>query len=785
MRLQVQRLAALNEEVADIVIVDVVALFSKLVTDVEFWQGADDILDACARAYRHVIWIVAPESNGLSSSSTIPPNFVTEAAQRNLSVVTSGEPLSRLVFDALTRGSWTATIVTTSLDDHRHDAWCLAGPVHSMLALETGRLWRSQDFVGGVEHVATVEAVLRARRHYHAEYRQDVGRYVAGQPGRPLVEWLAELFVDPKKRGEVDARDFRLLGWDRPEDAAAHAQFDAVLAGLPKRPTTTTGYVCADVHRARRSVTLERLRCLLPDGWHETTKDTEAEQLLLLLLQHWPRRWFGPRMIDLLYWMRRRNMSLPYSAVDPAWVGVALDPERPLDLAIVSPGLLAVPPDGLTWLEDIRREALPPKTLDRLSRELPSLDDALRDRVVKSGQLNLVEEDLGPTIPVLTRIEERGCAIDVPTGFSSWAAFGAQLEADFNANQSAVTALLGPINWLDDRQTIKAIEKKFPHLPPDEKACPVADQVKRYIARTPALAPLARARALDGFARAAPLSDDVQSNVSSLHPRSTLQKNGRIGLHSPPLQSLNRRGVEGQLIRSALKTRPDYKLVGVDYNGFEARLAAELSNDSVLVDACNDPDVYIPVARLLFNTTAPTKAERDRTKAALLAIFYGQQQQRFWIHLPDVPRTQADALYQDITHVLGGFISFRDQEHQGMHATGEVRTVGGWHRTLRSTRPAELEREGFNALIQSLAGDVFRRVLRILDRDLRSLEAHVVHHAFDEVFVEAPAGTEADVGRLIVETMERVPYEGPTPLLRRVPLVAKPPRFGDTWADLI
>src|SRR5690606_31272306 len=152
-------------------------------------------------------------------------------------------------------------------------------------------------------------------------------------------------------------------------DAAAHDQFDAVLAGLPKRPTTT-GYVCADVHRAHRSVALKRLQCLLPDGWHETTTEPEAEQLLLLVLQHWPRRWFGPRMIDLLYWMLRRNMSVPDSAVDPAWLAVALDPERPLDLAIVSPGLLAVPPDGLTWLEDIRREVVPPKTLVRLAHEL-------------------------------------------------------------------------------------------------------------------------------------------------------------------------------------------------------------------------------------------------------------------------------------------------------------------------------------------------------------------------------------------------------------------------------
>lgn len=610
MHLQVQRLAALDEEIADVVFVDIMALFAHVGTDAEFWTGADQMLDASVRGYHHVVWVVAPASDGRSASLAIPTNFATEAAQRQLSVVTSTEPLSRLAYEALARCGMAATIVTAALDEHRHDAWCLAGPVRSMLDVVTGRLWRAED-VGAPEHVTTVEAVLRGRRRYHGEYRQHVVRHIVGKPGLPLVKWLADLFSDTKKRVEVDAEDRRLLGWDYPEDANAHAQLDALLNGLPK-PPITTGYVCADIHRGPRNARLERLLCLLPDGrWHEAVNQTDAERLLVLLLQHWPKRWFGPRMIDLLYWMLRKNMPLPNAAIDPAWVAVALDPETPVDLAIVSGRLLAVPPDGREWLRDIRREASPPKTLVRLAHELPALDDALTDRATRMKLLKVVEEDLAPTLPVLARVEERGVAADVPTGFMSWAAFVDRLSTDYDKNKSAITALLGPINWLDDRATIRAIEKSFPHLPSDEKACPIAYQVERYVARIPALAPVARARALDGFARAAPLSVVAQSNVSSLHPRSTLQKNGRIGVHSPALQSLNRRGAEGQLIRSALKARRDHRLVGVDYNGFEARLAGELSNDPVLVNACKEPDVYIPVARVVFNTMSPTKAQRD------------------------------------------------------------------------------------------------------------------------------------------------------------------------------
>jgi len=789
---EVQRLAAIDGAVADIVVVDVTELFAHAGGLSAFQLAASDVRAAAHRAQKQVIWVLAPRAE----DGFVPALTVTALGLGNQPVILSSEPLMSVCYDATAPTPHRRfTIATAKFAPRRHDRWLIAVREVSVLDLATGRLWSRADFAQSTALEPFAQAVLdTATRHPPERYRSALLEFATpGSPdgrGRaPPPAWLLDEYLErtadarrKKKRAAADDRERRLLGWDRPDETAR----DALRAALgPVAPAAvTTGYVCADVARGLTRLSVDRVVCGMPDGtWHRASTAPAVRALLQQLHAALRDRWFGPRMIDLLAWMIRENLPLPARAIDPAWVAHILDPEAPLPLTHASPRLLGLDPDAIEWLGDLTRAAAAPTSLDRVARELPPLDNALATDASRVGVSLLVEQDFGRTLPVLARIEARGVVLSVPTGHADWSAVDAHLRASVQAAADAVTLKLGPVDWRDPVRLVKAIEKVVPWLPADEKECPVTDQIERYIAQQTQLAPLARLRALDTFIGRAPLWHHVRASAGSIHAQSFPEKNGRIGLRNPGLQSLNRRGPEGSLIRSSLVARSGHTLIGCDYNGFEARIVADLCGDPVLVQAAGSSDIFDALARRVLGRGSVTRDERNIVKLALLAIVYGQSRERFWIALPGVPRPSADALYSKLINALPRLFEFREQVYTAIASSGapSVTTRGGWLRALRSARQERRQREGFNAVVQGLAADIFRRVLRELDRALPQHGAHVVHHAFDEVFVEAPTPNATIVASLIVSTM----VSAGQGLLTNVALVVKQPKLGNTWADLI
>lgn len=834
MHAHVQRLASSDDDIAGTVLFDVTSVLATAGTTNEFWRTVDAVIEACRRGGRALVCVVAPASgsprvkfidalvasaHGFSSASL--HQFFTELRCRRLTTVYSAsEPLPSLAY-AGSPAKCHVSLVLGGVADH--DCWCLARrtahageqAVASILDLGTGRLWRREDVIGSPEVVARAEAILRsATRQYPARYKTTVAvqldagipvladraayeaaltRLPAGRVGSPLPMWLTTPWAVPASKKsrtlvqhEVDAEERRLRGWDRPSDKARAALASAIISTT--KPRSTTGYICAVVNRGAASWTLESVVCRLEGRWVHA-EGAATSEVLRQFRKEFPERWFGPRIVDLLAWMKRHRIMLPARAADPAWAAFVLDPEvdtdHPLDLAGYSSSVLRLSTQSRSWLGDIKRNAPPPATAEALqdaARALPVLDRNLRATAGEGTALRrLLDDDIEPTLTTLAGIEGRGIPLAVPVGCADWFDFGVALDGATNVVVGEARALLrSNVDFFRDAKlTVRAIEKSVGVLLPAEKGMPMNNLLRRYLEVFDDLEPLRRARALGALSAERPFIEETKAGATTVHPITVPQSSGRLGLLSPRLQSLPKDAPEGLILRSALAVPDGWEIIACDYNAFEARLAADLSGDPVLFEAAQGTDLFIELADLMFCD----RSKRGLAKSAFYAILFGQTQDQFWKKMHVLARGEADVVYETAVQRLHHLLDFRERKYREIDWDGFVQTRGGWHRTLHAPSSEERRRQGFSVIVQGLAADIMRRVVRTLEEQLGPFDAGVIGHVHDELYVATPAHHVTRVEQIMLDVMTMAARSEPV-LVAMVPLIVKPPRRGRTWADV-
>ena len=815
---QLQRLATIDDDVADVVLIDVVSVLA-VVPDVDAVSALVHQTDvACARGGRELICAVAPITSFVAERTALR-ELVARIRERQLRLIYSkNEPLPSLAFDAVPSGRQVTLVLGTVTET---TTWCLAPragssrrPIASILDISTGQLHIAAR--NAPEVVARAEAVLRhVTSHYKTNYKEPVSRQLGAgvqvvaerhdylenlaakaslAPGPALPQWFTTPWLNShsKSKGKddfinaIDTEELDLLGWKHSSRLAREA-LAAVVKAIPG-PRLDTGYICADVRRGINTWRLERITCRLQDEWRSAT-GTGIAALLRNLFSEFPTRWFGPRIIDLFAWMIGQGLPLPARGADPAWSAFVLDPEqdskKPIDLAAFSARVLALGPRDRAWLGDLRREAPGPTSVDSTARCLPSLDVRLGQEA--GGQLRaLLSHDIEPTMPVLAAIERRGVSLHAPAD-STWGIFDAARRDALEQTSAEARSILRANIDIFRRPDllVRALEKNVGKLTRIEQdGARIADVLDRYLEVFDGLDSIRRARTLGAFNQEAPLRRPVRARATSVHAVTGPQKNGRLKLTTPRLQSLPKRSPEGLVLRSALRARPGHLIIAFDYNAFEARLAADLSNDPVLIAASRRADLFHELAKVFFGAPSPSSTQRDLSKAGFYGILFGQRKDQFWKKHPDLPRGEADALFACAEQHLHGLLAYRDQVHAQIDKNWLVETRGGWCRRLHAKTKAGRRRHGFSALVQGLAADILRRVLRQLHVQLAPYDAGVIHHIHDELFVETPAAHVAKVKPIIRATMVGAPAAGAPVLLQAVQLVVKEPRIGESWSDL-
>ena len=166
-------------------------------------------------------------------------------------------------------------------------------------------------------------------------------------------------------------------------------------------------------------------------------------------------------------------------------------------------------------------------------------------------------------------------------------------------------------------------------------------------------------------------------------------------------------------------------LVVGDYSQIEPRLMAHWSRDPRLTSVYLDGggDVYIDMARAVFETDDVTREQRDICKTLVLGMSYGAGDKKVGAILtvngyPTSVETGAEYVSR-LRSTYPVFFSWRDEVIGQAHRDGFVSTIGGRHRRLGASfldsRNFKLvgygERQAVNAIIQGSAADIVRRVM--------------------------------------------------------------------------
>ncbi|UQA61357.1 DNA polymerase [Polyangium aurulentum] len=797
---EVQRLLARGPgSLPDVLVVDVGALIRWAYDEdpsADIWPT---LLEAGQRTHRRLAWIVA----GRAVPHPALDHSILDAIEARLvamfgaaAVLRSSEPLPALLAVVATPGDRVG-VVSAGLESRPYELWLLHdGRAHALLDIATGQIWTHSavaEHLGDPYRLPFLHAIVGTEpgsRPIVKEARNYLeGLCLAAVSGTPfehaeIPPRVKKALINNKNNIDVEARRLRGEGLtDLAARAGLRLWLDAPSPRASAVGTPGTTYVLAEVDRSSSTIAFKRVS--VQHGLQHRAVAGHGPSLSLLksAVQDDPGRWFIPHALDVLGGMADHGLVLPFAAVDPAYVTFALNPDMPLSITDRCAAALSLSAAARRWLEDAQRDLPFPNAApdwNDLIEILPLLDRDLSGALRQEGLDDLLEHDIGPTLPVLAKLERQGAWVHIPSGYSSWDDVRRDLQRQLESLQQIFMPLFSDLDpyRAEFEELVLLLKRAHGRLDDDVWSADLSaeDKFNRYVfGGAPEAVALDRARSIatSAFYWQSLLQQAGGRLRGVLAPTAT----GRWGFHNAPLHNLPKKSIEGKLLRSALCAPPDYILIGCDYDAFEARLLAALSGDPVLLAAANAADMHAEMANRL-SGAAPGSVSRDAAKVGVYAIIYGQSLRGFCCRQATFTHQNSTELYQRVEATVASALAYRHAEIGAYAKNKYVKTRGGWRRWAPTKRAA------FNTLIQGLGADILRRVLRELDRQLARMDAFIVHQAHDEIIVASRLQCANHVAQLLEGTMKSAATWPPSLLPRPVPLYVKIHR-GYRWADLL
>ncbi len=234
---------------------------------------------------------------------------------------------------------------------------------------------------------------------------------------------------------------------------------------------------------------------------------------------------------------------------------------------------------------------------------------------------------------------------------------------------------------------------------------------------------------------------------------------GRLSAREPNLQQV----ANGSDVRGLFRG----DLVVGDFGGLEARLAAHLSGDPVMLDTFREGhDLYGVLASRAWGGE-PTKANPGRAtmKVVWLASQYGAQgetlaQTMALFGLRGYTPGKADVLLRDLQTTVPRLFEWRDEVVAEARALGYVTTLGMRRRYLPDISHdvwglrAKAERQAVNSKVQGSAADVVRRVMLKARAEVPPEAARIVLQVHDEIHWERGPAWRDDLFPRLVDICE-------------------------------
>ncbi len=420
------------------------------------------------------------------------------------------------------------------------------------------------------------------------------------------------------------------------------------------------------------------------------------------------------------------------------------------------------------------------------------LATALRKEAEDERLLKLYEEIDLPLVPVLTRMEQAGVAIDRDALDKMSARLEKEIDAkakeiydccgsEFNVNSPKQLGdvlfnklnLPKPVKY-GKGKTISTAVDVLESLAADHKAPKLVLEYRQlsklkstYVDALPAL---------------------LNRSTGRLHTTfdQTGTATGRLSSANPNLQNIPIRTELGREIRAAFTAAPGCMLLAADYSQIELRLLAHYSKDSLLVEAFRrGDDIHTLTASQVFGVPPlmVTADHRRQAKVVNFGIVYGLSpfglSQNLGIETSEAKK-YIDAYFEK----YAGVRSFIDRTLEETRRDGKVKTLFGRVRPIPDINSKNFNLRGFaertavNTPLQGTAADLIKVAMIRIDAAIREreLQSRMTLQVHDELVFEVPED-ELDVMRSLVrEQMEQV-HPLSVPLLVEI-------GAGKNWRDL-
>ena len=420
------------------------------------------------------------------------------------------------------------------------------------------------------------------------------------------------------------------------------------------------------------------------------------------------------------------------------------------------------------------------------------LATALRKEVEDEQLLKLYEEIDLPLVPVLTRMEQTGVAIDR----DALNRMSARLEAEIDAKAKEIYECCGsefninspkqlgdvlfnklnlpkPVKY-GKGKTISTAVDVLESLATDHKAPKLVLEYRQlsklkstYVDALPAMMNRATGRLHTTFDQ-------------------TVAATGRLSSMNPNLQNIPIRTELGREIRAAFTAAPGWVLLAADYSQIELRLLAHYSKDALLVEAFRrGDDIHTLTASQVFGVPPlmVTADHRRQAKVVNFGIVYGLSAFGLSQTLAIEP-SEAKKYIEAYFEKYAGVRSFIDRTLEETRRDGKVKTLFGRVRPIPDINSKNFNLRGFaertavNTPLQGTAADLIKVAMIRIDAAIREreLQSRMTLQVHDELVFEVPENELDIVRSLVREQMEQVHS-----LL--VPLVVEI-GVGKNWRDL-
>jgi DNA polymerase-1 len=304
----------------------------------------------------------------------------------------------------------------------------------------------------------------------------------------------------------------------------------------------------------------------------------------------------------------------------------------------------------------------------------------------------------------------------------------------------------------------------------------VTDEVLKSLASTSTIAERVIEARHKKKMRSTYFENFVEMNVDGVlnpHINQLAARTGRMSVTDPALQTVPR----GTLVRDAFVARPGNKLILIDYDNEELRVAAHVSGDEAMLAAFDEGrDLHSETARRLYGD-AFTKDQRTTAKSCMFAKAYGAGVRKF-AQSTGIPTAEAEQVFATLARLYPGMerglqaCSKAVVDRDDGSGYGYIVLGDGRHLKVKSDKSYV----GFNARIQGECAVVLKRAL--VDLDAAGLGTFLVLPIHDEVMFDVPEALVPDVQAAAIETMTRRDYR--TPLTCGATVVS---RWGDKYRE--